>query len=132
MEPRNTRLDRYILGLANKPRPRICFLGTASGDSRDYIRRFHLAMNRLPCRPSDLTLYRRDARNLRKFILSQDVIFVGGGNTANLLAVWRLHGLDRILREAWRRGVVLSGVSAGMICWFESCPAAPARTMTAT
>ena len=120
MEPRNLRLDRYILALTGKARPRVCFLPTASGDSRDYVRRFHLAMAKHRCVASELTLFRRDGRDLHDFILSQDVIYVGGGNTANLLAVWRLHGVDRIIREAWRRGVVLCGVSAGMICWFEA------------
>jgi dipeptidase E len=120
MESRNPRLDRYILGLTRKPKPRVCFVATASGDSRDYIRRFHLAMERLPCRPSDLPLFRRDARDPAKHLLEQDVIYVGGGNTANLLAVWRLHGVDQAMRQAWRRGTILCGVSAGMICWFES------------
>jgi hypothetical protein len=89
MEPRNLRLDRYVLALTGKPRPRVCFVPTASGDSRDYVRRFHLAMEKHRCVASELTLFRRDARDLRDFILSQDVIYVGGGNTANLLAVWR-------------------------------------------
>jgi peptidase E len=120
METRNLRLDRYIFNLARKSKPRVCFVGTASGDSRDYIRRFHLAMKHHPCRPSDLTLFRRDARDPAKHILEQDVIYVGGGNTANLLTVGRLHGVDRAMREAWRRGTILCGVSAGMICWFQS------------
>jgi peptidase E len=120
MEPRNPRLDRYILSLARRASPRVCFVATAAGDSRDYIRRFHLAFDRLPCRPSELTLFRRDARDPAKQLLEQDVIYVGGGNTANLLAIWRLHGVDRAMREAWRRGVILCGVSAGMICWFEA------------
>src|SRR5439155_25763406 len=77
-------------------------------------------MEKHPCRPSDLTLFRRDARDPAKLLLEQDVIYVGGGNTANLLAIWRLHGVDRAMREAWRRGIILCGVSAGMICWFQS------------
>src|SRR4051812_7459844 len=89
MEPRNPRLDRYVLALARKRRPRVCFIGTASGDSRDYVRRFHLAFEKHPCRHSELPLFRRDARDLRKFILEQDVLYVGGGNTANLLTLWR-------------------------------------------
>ncbi len=120
MEPRNPRLDRYIFGLTKKARPRICFVATASGDSRDFVRRFYLAMEKHRCIPSDLPLFRRDARDIGKFLLEQDVIYVGGGNTANLLAVWRLHGVDRAMRAAWKRGVVLCGLSAGMICWFES------------
>jgi dipeptidase E len=119
MEPRNPRLDRYILGLAGRPRPRVCFVPTAGGDSRDYIRRFYLAFEKHPCRPSDLTLFRRDKRDPAEHLLRQDIIYVGGGNTANLLAIWRLHGVDRAMREAWRRGIILCGVSAGMICWFE-------------
>src|SRR3954464_12140623 len=120
MEPRNPRLDRYVFGLTRKSRPRVCFVPTASGDSRDYIRRFHLAMEKHPVRATELLLFRRDARDLAKFILEQDVLYVGGGNTANLLTLWRFHGIDKIIREAWRRGTVLCGVSAGMICWFES------------
>jgi peptidase E len=122
MEPRNLRLDRYILHLTGKARPRVAFVGTASGDSRDYVRRFYLAMKRHRCRPSDVSLFRldNDPRPPIPRLLDQDVIYVGGGNTANLLAVWRLHGVDRAMREAWRHGTILCGVSAGMICWFES------------
>lgn len=120
MEPRNPRLDRYILGLTRKAKPRVCFVPTASGDSRDYIRRFHLAMSHHRCIASDLTLFRRDARDPAKHLLAQDVIYVGGGNTANLLAIWRLHGVDRAMRQAWKNGTILCGVSAGMICWFKS------------
>ncbi|HEV2293697.1 MAG TPA: peptidase E [Tepidisphaeraceae bacterium] len=120
LEPRNLRLDRYVLGLARSKRPRICFVPTASGDSRGYVQRFYAAMKKHDCRPSDLGLFRRNDHDPGAHLLAQDVIYVGGGNTANLLAVWRLHGVDRAMREAWRRGVVLCGVSAGMICWFES------------
>ena len=120
MEPRNLRLDRYILGLAKTKRPRVCFVSTASGDSRDYIRRFHLAMEKHDCVPSALTLFRRDARDPADIIRAQDILYVGGGNTANLLAIWRLHGVDQAIRRAWNDGVILAGVSAGMICWFES------------
>ena len=119
MEPLNPRLDRYVLSLTGKRSPRVCFVPTASGDSRDYVRRFYLAFKKHACRPSDLTLFRRDARDPTKHLLDQDVIYVGGGNTANLLAIWRLHGVDRAMRQAWQQGTVLCGVSAGMICWFE-------------
>jgi dipeptidase E len=122
MEPRNQRLDRYILGITKKSHPRIAFVGTASGDSCDYARRFYLAMEKLPCRPADVSLFRIDAESRPPIqrLLEQDILYVGGGNTANLLAVWRLHGVDKAMREAWRRGIILVGVSAGMICWFES------------
>ena len=120
MESRNPRLDLYILAQSHKPNPRICFLPTASGDSRDYIRRFHLAMEKHDCIPTTLTLFRRDARDPGDIIANQDILYVGGGNTANLLAIWRLHGVDRAIRRAWQNGVILTGVSAGMICWFQS------------
>jgi len=120
MEPRNPRLDRYVLSLAGKKEPRVCFVATASGDSRDYVRRFHRAFKQHPCRPSDLSLFVRDKRDPADVLLQQDIIYVGGGNTANLLAVWRLHGVDRALRRAWESGIVLCGISAGMNCWFES------------
>jgi dipeptidase E len=93
---------------------------TASGDSAQYVGKFLRAF-RGRAEASYLSLFKRDARDLREFVLSQDVIYVGGGNTANLLAVWRVHGVDEIMREAWRRGVVLTGISAGMLCWFECC-----------
>jgi peptidase E len=66
-----------------------------------------------------LGLFRREVEELRPFLLSQDVIYVGGGNTANMLAIWRVHGVDVILREAWEAGVILAGLSAGSLCWFE-------------
>jgi dipeptidase E len=119
MEPENPLLDQFILSLARCKRPRVCFLPTASGDSDLYIARFYRAFSQLDCGPTDLQLFERSVADLEPFVLEQDVIYVGGGNTANLLAVWRVHGLDRILRRAWEEGVVLCGLSAGMICWFE-------------
>lgn len=133
MEPENPLLDDFVLGLTGKSRPRICFLPTASGDADGYITRFYEAFQSPRAEPSHLSLFDRDDRDLREFLLNQDVIYVGGGSVANLLAIWRLHGLDAILREAWEAGVVLAGVSAGMNCWFEACstdsfgPLAPLR-----
>ena len=120
MEPRNPRLDLWLLSLTGRKRPRVLFLPTASGDAADYITRFHRFFAKRECAHEHLLLFNRIVRDLRKLVLGQDLIFVGGGNTANMLAVWRLHGLDVILREAWERGIVLSGISAGAICWFES------------
>jgi dipeptidase E len=119
MEPDNPLLDRFVLSLARSARPRVCFVPTASGDSERYVASFYRAFASLDCDPVDLQLFDRKAGDLRAFVRAQDVIYVGGGNTANLLAVWRTHGLDRALAEAWREGVVLCGVSAGMNCWFE-------------
>jgi peptidase E len=120
MEPDNLALDAYVLSRTGKDRPRVAFVPTASGDSERYALNFFRAFARLPCVPSLLPLFQREAFDLRAFVLAQDAVYVGGGNTANLLAVWRLHGLDAILREAWERGVVLAGISAGSICWFEA------------
>ena len=115
-----TRLDDFILSLARNRRPRICFLPTAGGDSETDATKFYRAFTQRDCHPSDLALFQRTVADLRSFLLEQDVIYVGGGNTANMLAVWRVHGVDAILREAWEAGIVLAGVSAGAICWFEA------------
>jgi dipeptidase E len=120
MEPANPLLDQYILSLARVPHPRVCFVPTASADSDSYCLRFYEAFARHDCEPCHLPLFKRQAADLRSFILEQDVIYVGGGNTANLLAIWRAHGLDKILREACQRNIVLCGISAGSICWFEA------------
>ena len=117
----NTDQDVFLLESSLRRKPRVCFIPTASGDSRAYIERFYTAFKRYSCIPTHLELFRRTEPNLDEFICRQDIIYVGGGNTANLLAVWRLHGLDRVLRKAYVEGTVLSGISAGAACWFESC-----------
>jgi len=121
MEPENPLLDDYILRLTGKEQPRICFVPTASGDAVLYINRFYKAFDESRARPAHLPLFERDNRNLRAFLLAQDVIYVGGGNVANLLQIWRRHGVDTILRECWEAGIILCGISAGMNCWFEAC-----------
>ncbi len=110
--------ESYILKQTGKKRPKIAFLGTATGDNFHYIANFYATFLRLECRPSHIPLFERTP-DLRKTILGQDAVFVGGGNTKSMLAVWREWGIDTILREAWERGIVLAGVSAGAICWFE-------------
>jgi peptidase E len=119
-EPDNPLLDRFALGLARRERPRVCFVATASGDAEGYVARFYRAFAEHDCRPADLGLFDRRVGDLRRFVLEQDLVYVGGGNTASLLAVWRTHGLDSILREALDAGAVLCGVSAGMNCWFQA------------
>jgi len=119
MEKRGSSLDDYIFKLTRKRKPAVCFVATASGDSDAYVKRFHDAFPKTRAKATDLKLFHRDRTSLRTHLLSQDVIYVGGGNTANLLAVWRVHGVDKILREAWNRGIILCGISAGMLCWFE-------------
>lgn len=118
-EPDNPLLDDFILGLTGKPRPRVCFVPTASGDAAGYVQRFYDAFPLGRAQATHLPLFRRTEPDLRAFVLGQDVIYVGGGNTVSMLAVWRAHGLDIVLREAWDRGAVLCGLSAGALCWFE-------------
>jgi len=117
-EPDDPRLDDFILGLTGRKRPRVCFLPTAAGDDRGYVANFYDAFVG-KARPSWLPLFNRRDRDLRAFVLGHDAIYVGGGNTANMVAIWRVHGLDGILREAWEQGIVLAGLSAGAICWFS-------------
>jgi dipeptidase E len=120
MESGNPLLDDYVLGLAPSARPRICFLPSASGDADHYIVRFYRAFPAARCEPSHISLFRREqgAVDFRSHLLSQDVIYVGGGSVVSLLGVWRAHGIDAILREAWEAGIVLCGLSAGSLCWF--------------
>ena len=119
MEPENLALDEYVLKQAGVPQPAVAFIPTASGDAEPYIVGFYRAFSVLPCRPSYLPLFSRTP-DLREYLLAQDVIYVGGGNTKSLLGVWREWGLPEVLREAWESGVVLAGVSAGAACWFDS------------
>jgi dipeptidase E len=120
MESGNPLLDDYVLGLTGAERPRVCFLPSASGDADHYIVRFYRAFGAERCEPSHISLFRREQgpEDLRAHLLEQDLIYVGGGSVVSLLGVWQAHGLDTVLREAWERGVVLCGLSAGSLCWF--------------
>ena len=109
----------YVLKQTKKKKPKVCFIGTAHGDAETVRLRYYASASQLECQPTHLPLFARTPRDLRSFILEQDAIFVGGGNTRSMLAVWRDWGLDKILQTAWRQGIVLSGWSAGSICWFE-------------
>jgi dipeptidase E len=119
MEPENSALDRYVLAQARRANPSVCFIATAGGDSDSYIARFYTAFTKLRCRPTHLKLFARTP-DLRALIAAQDVIYVGGGNTKSMLAVWREWQLPQLLRRAWSNGTVLAGISAGAICWFEA------------
>lgn len=119
MEPDNPLLDRYILNQSAKPKPTICFIPTASGDAEHYIAKFYHFFRNEHCQPSDLSLFRPPTRDLESYLLEKDIIYVGGGNTKNLLVLWREWGLDAIMKKAWEQGTVLAGISAGSICWFE-------------
>ncbi len=121
MEPDNPLLDDFVLSLVpGDSKPRVCFVPTAAGDSPEYIQRFEQAFGCGRAVTSVLSLFQREHADLRSFVLSQDVVYVGGGSTANLLALWRLHGLDQALLAAYQQGVILTGVSAGMNCWFKA------------
>ena len=121
MEAEPSVLDDYVLSLAPAREPRVCLLPTAGGDSEEQIRRFKIAFGDRLCAPSVISLFRLGQYPvpLREHLLAQDIIYVGGGSMINLLALWRAHGLDAILREAWQAGIVLAGLSAGSMCWFE-------------
>ena len=114
----NLELERYVIRQAGAETPRVAFIPTASGEPDHYVASFYSAFLNLGCRPSVLTFFKRTPE-LRSFLLNQDVIYVGGGNTKSLLAIWRDWGVTEILREAWEAGIVLTGVSAGAICWFD-------------
>ena len=115
---RSSRLDDYVLSLAQKDHPRVLFLGTAGGDADSHIVLFYEAFSGR-ARPAHLKLFGSPSRmEWRPLIREQDVIYVGGGNVVSLLGVWRAHGLDEALRAAWERGAILCGVSAGSLCWF--------------
>ena len=120
-QPNNLLLDEYILLQTNKARPRVLFLPTAGGDHEEYIEKFYRAYKKFNCVPAHLALSKKTVpfKKLQHIVMSQDMIFTGGGSPAFLMQVWRKCGLDRILKKAWKEGIVLSGMSAGAICWFE-------------
>jgi peptidase E len=120
LEPGSTDgpLHQYLLDLTGESRPRICFLGTASGDNANYAASFYAWFARR-AEATHLGLFDRRIGDIRGLLLDQDIIYVGGGNTANMLAIWRTHGVDEALEAAWKAGVILAGPSAGAVCWFE-------------
>ena len=119
LDRRGTAVHRLALELARAPTvPRLCYLATAVGDASDSLVRAYAALSELDVRLSHLSLFPMpNVEDVRAHLLRQDVIWVGGGSVVNLLAVWRAHGLDRVLHECWQAGVVLGGVSAGSLCW---------------
>jgi len=124
MEPDNPLLDDYVLALAREASgrqvPRICLIPTATGDDREVIADFERLFAAPRAEPRVLRLFGRTDDDLVAVIRGQDAVYVPGGSTENLLALWRLHGLDEALRKAWDDGVILAGVSAGAICWFDA------------
>lgn len=112
-------IEKYILKQTKKKNPKICFIPTATGDNEAYKVNYYSTFTNLDCYPSHLDFFKRTP-DLNDLILNQDAIFVGGGNTKSMLAVWREWGLDKILKKAYLNGTVMSGVSAGAICWFQN------------
>lgn len=109
---------RYAFKLTRKVRPKFAYIGTATGDDARRIASFYHACGNQSIKASHLELFPLpNHKNVEAYVLDQDIIWVGGGSVANLLAVWRVHGLDKLLKRAWQQGIVLTGVSAGAICW---------------
>jgi len=118
MEADNGLLDKYILNLVPKEKPKICFFGTASNDGEEYREMFYNFFNKLNCEPSHLS-FLDPPGDIEKFILDKDIIHVGGGNTSLIIETWKKTGVDKIMKKAYRSGVILTGMSAGAICWFQ-------------
>ncbi|MDB5071110.1 MAG: putative peptidase [Candidatus Eremiobacteraeota bacterium] len=114
-----TPLDRFVLELTGKPRPNVCFVPTASGDPFGSLQRFHQIFAGLEFGLSYVDVFRQAVDDLESFLANQDVVYVGGGNTRNMLLLWEAWGVDRALRFAYERGTILAGVSAGALCWFR-------------
>jgi dipeptidase E len=124
MKTRGTAaIDREIMRLAHKKNPKLLFIPTASSDSEIYWKHVQEYFGRfLKCKIDVLFLIkeRPSKQQIRDKILSADIIYVGGGNTLMMMRLWRRLGVDKLLRQAYENGIVLSGISAGSICWFDS------------
>ena len=112
-------IEEYILKQTKKEKPNICFIPTATGDNEAYKVNYYATFSKLQCNPTHLDFFKRTP-DLNELISTQDAIFVGGGNTKSMLAVWKEWRLDKLLKKAYKQGTVMSGVSAGAICWFEN------------
>jgi len=115
---KDLRIEEYILSLSKKEKPNICFIPTATGDNDSYKVNYYDVFTKLNCNPTHIDFFKRTI-DISSHIPKQDIIFVGGGNTKSMIAVWKDWGLDELLKNAYESGAVMSGVSAGAICWFE-------------
>ena len=115
---KDLKIENYIKSQCKSDSPKICFIPTATGDDNQYIENFYKAFDSIGCKTSHIDFFKRTI-NLVEHIKKQDIIFVGGGNTKSMLAVWKDWGLDALLEEAYKNGVIMCGVSAGAICWFN-------------
>jgi peptidase E len=114
-----TAIEEYIITLSGKQSPKVCFLPQASQEDKEYVARFYATFCGLGAQPSWVSLFGRVEPTWVEHLLAQDIIYVGGGNTKSMLALWRAWGLDTVLKQAYEKGIILCGVSAGAICWFE-------------
>lgn len=119
MESESNLLDTYILNASGKSMPKICFIPTASGDSQVRVDQFYDHFRSDVCVPSHLSLFRGHTSDIESFLFDQDILYVGGGNTLNMILLWKAWGVDKIIKSAYQEGVLLCGVSAGSICWFD-------------
>ncbi|HEY8930859.1 MAG TPA: peptidase E [Mucilaginibacter sp.] len=118
----NKQFMRYVIALTKKSNPKICFLPTATGDNANYITAWYATCEDLPMRPYVQRTYvasYTDKKTFEENLLSMDAIVVGGGNTLNMMAIWKAQGIDTVLRKAYDKGIVLTGGSAGSLCWFQ-------------
>lgn len=118
----NKQFMRYVITLTKKQNPRVCFLPTATGDNAAYIVSWFVACEGLPMQPFVQKTYVAssiDKNTFEESLLSMDAIVVGGGNTLNMMAIWKAQGIDTVLRKAYNKGIVLAGGSAGSLCWFQ-------------
>ena len=116
--PKQNKIEKYILDQSGNKNPNIVFIPTASAEDRGYIVNFYSCFSKLQCKPSHINFFQRTPR-LDSIINKADIIYVGGGNTKSMLAVWREWKLDKLLKKAYQNGKILCGVSAGAICWFQ-------------
>ena len=121
LHTQNPFLDAYILAQSNKENPKICLLPTASADSSYIVKEFYQIYQSLPCDPSHLSLFNPHTSHIEDFIMSQDIIFVSGGHSKNMMGIWKEWGVDKYLKQAYENGTILSGGSAGSVCWFDQC-----------
>lgn len=116
---KDLKIERYLLQQTQKANPKICFLPQASAEAKDYVISFYEAFCSLDAKPSWISLFGRVKDTWKEHLLQQDLIYVGGGNTRSMLALWREWKMDEVLIEAYEKGIILCGISAGAICWFE-------------
>lgn len=121
LDSANPLMDLYVVANARKKNPTVCFLPTASGDNQFAIEMFKRLFSNYYCQPTVLTLSNPHTKDIEDFVMSADVIYVGGGHTKSMLSVWKECGLDKFLKQAYDNGTLLSGGSAGSVCWFDEC-----------